>query len=127
MEALLYAASAVRLIRESTQRAAFVRESREDAEYLHVFGEIDISNAGEFEAFVGRIGTLNRPMVVDLTCCCYIDSCMLHALARADKLFDLRVIAAKGSHVERVFELVDADEHLHITYKPVQIRLGGRI
>lgn len=123
----LYAASAARMIGESMQRAAFVRESREDAEWLHVFGEVDIANAGEFEAFVGQLGATNRPIVVDLTSCVYIDSCILHALARADELFELRVIAAKGSHAERVFELVHADEHLHITYKPVQASLGGRI
>lgn len=100
-------------------RPAFVHDSQDDADTLHVFGEIDLSTEREFEAMIDQAAEQPRPLTVDLTACTYLDSCALHVLQRASARYDISVLAAEHSTVQRVFDIACARNFLFITYRPV--------
>jgi|GEM_PF-2052839 len=100
------------------RKAAFVHDSRDGVESLHVVGDIDLANAAEFEAAIMRMSEFNEPIVIDLTCCTYMDSCALRVLLGTSKRLTLRVVAAANSAAHRVFMIMNASESLSIEYKP---------
>ena len=100
-------------------RPAFVHDSQDGVDALHVFGEIDLSTEREFEAMIGQAAAQQRPLIVDLAACTYMDSCALHVLQRASARYDISVFAAEHSTVQRVFEITGARQFLSITYRPV--------
>jgi len=83
-----------------------------------VVGDIDLANAAEFEAAIMRMSEFNEPIVIDLTCCTYMDSCALRVLLGTSKRLTLRVVAAANSAAHRVFMIMNASESLSIEYKP---------
>lgn len=99
------------------RQAAFVHDSREGVESLHVVGDIDLANAAEFEAAIMRMSQLTIPRVIDLTCCTYIDSSALHVLLDTSKKLDFGVVAAANSIAHRVFTIMEASASLSIEYK----------
>lgn len=99
------------------RKAAFVHDSRDGVESLHVVGDIDLANAAEFDAAIMHMSQLSEPRVIDLTCCTYMDSCALRALLGASKRFNFRVVAAANSAAQRVFMIMNASASLLIEYK----------
>ena len=103
----------------SLNRPAFVHDTHDEVETLHVFGEVDLSTESEFEAMIDQAAEPGCPLVVDLTTCTYLDSCALHVLQRASARYDISVLAAAHSTVQRIFEITDARHFLSIDYRPV--------
>lgn len=101
------------------RQAAFVRDSLEGAETLHVVGDIDLANAAEFEAAIMKMTPSTGPRVIDLTCCTYIDSTAVHVLSRTSKRLQFSVLAAVGGVVQRIFTIANAAALLSIDYKVV--------
>ena len=102
------------------RQAAFVHDSLEGVESLHVVGDIDLANAAEFEAAIMRMSQFDGPIVIDLTCCTFMDSSALHALLETSKKLKFGVLAATNSIAHRVFTIMDASASLAIEYKPFQ-------
>jgi anti-anti-sigma factor len=100
------------------RRAAFVHDSREGVESLHVVGDIDLANAAEFEAAIVRMSEFSEPIVIDLTCCTYMDSCALRVLLETSKRLNFGVVAAASSAAQRVFDIMNASGSLSIEYRP---------
>jgi len=99
------------------RKAAFVHDSKDQVESLHVTGDIDLANAAVFEAAVMRMSLLSEPIVIDLTCCTYMDSCALRVLLETSKRLNFGVVAATNSAAQRVFEIMNASASLSIEYK----------
>ena len=91
------------------QGAAFIREDFDAATVLHVFGEIDISNSGQFESSVHEATDLDgsRLTIIDLTGCSFIDSTALQVLVRShNNLGDrLCVVVPEESMLQRIFKI----------------------
>lgn len=102
------------------RQAAFVHDSRQDVNSLHVIGDIDLANAADFEAALTRLSPSRRPIKIDLTCCTYMDSSALNVLLEANKRFSFGVVAAQGSIAQRVFTVMKDSKSLSIEYKPLQ-------
>jgi anti-anti-sigma factor len=101
------------------RQGAFIRDSAEGIESLHVIGDIDIANAPEFEAAIMGMTQLPGPIVIDLTKCSYIDSSALHVFWRTSRRLQFKVLAATSGTVRRIFDITNAREFLSIEYKSV--------
>ena len=88
----------------STTRAAFIRQSLADVQYIHVFGEVDIESDDEFRAAIRAAAMEAKHVVIDLTRCTYIGSQGFAVLVTSRALADLAVIASPK--VRRVMEVV---------------------
>jgi anti-anti-sigma factor len=102
------------------RQAAFVHDSLEGVESLHVIGDIDLANAAEFEAAIMRMSQFKGPIVINLMCCTYMDSSTIHALLETSKRLKFGVVAATNSIAQRVFTIMDASASLSIEYKLFQ-------
>ena len=71
------------------------------------------------QAMIDQAAEPGCPLVVDLTTFTYLDSCALHVLQRASARYDISVLAAAHSTVQRIFEITDARHFLSIDYRPV--------
>jgi anti-anti-sigma factor len=89
-----------------TPMAAFIRETTDSGDVLHVLGEVDLANVAEFEDAVNAL-TDQPHVIVDLTACTYMDSSGLRTLAVAHKEVGdrLRVIIPQSGSVHRIFEI----------------------
>jgi len=86
---------------------------------LHVFGELDISNAKEFEDAVVSadpdIGA-DRLLVIDLGSCTFIDSTALQVVVRAHQRHGDRMcaIVPEAGVIHRVFRITNLDSRIPI-------------
>ena len=94
---------------------AFIQQSTDAAEFVHVYGDVDMINEGEFRDSILRASTAQRPVIVDLTKCTFICSRGLHVL------FELRDLQEKGalsvvapSHIARLFNIVGLPEMVDV-------------
>lgn len=99
--------------------AVFVRDTGEDEEALHVYGEVDMTCEGDLIKAIDDVAKANKPILVDLTYCTYMDSRAIHVLQKANMKWQLRVAAASGSVVQRIFEILHAGQFMDITYQDV--------
>ncbi|HZY98970.1 MAG TPA: STAS domain-containing protein [Candidatus Baltobacteraceae bacterium] len=95
--------------------AAFIREEDPRGRILHVLGEVDLSNADEFQSAVLEVAKGAGNVIVDLTACTYMDSSGLRVLAIAHKTIDdrLRVVVPRNGSVHRIFEITGLAEQLN--------------
>ena len=103
----------------SYQSAAFIREDFDAVIALHVFGEIDIANAKDFEAAVeGAEPDLGaeRLLVIDLRSCTFLDSTALQVVIRAHQRQGDRlvVIVPEASVIHRIFRITSLDQRISI-------------
>ena len=105
--------------RTNGKQAAFIRDSGDGVESLHVVGEIDLANADEFEVAIMGMARTTKPVIIDLTCCTYIDSCALRVLSGTSKQLRYTVVAGANSATRRVFEITKASTFLSIEYKDI--------
>ncbi len=86
---------------------------------LHVFGELDISNAKQFEDAVTSsepdIGP-DRLLVIDLTTCTFLDSTALQVVVRGHQRHGDRlcVIVPEASVIHRIFKITNLDSRIPI-------------
>ena len=97
-------------------RGAFIQRSADHAEYVEVFGDIDLVNEAEFRESIARAYAAGRPVVVDLTRCTYISSRGLHVL------FEQHERSAKGMlrinatpQIARLFDIVGLSQVLLVS------------
>lgn len=95
--------------------AAFIREEKPGSEILHVLGEVDLANAGEFETALGQLTQSDREVVVELTACTYMDSSGLRVLATTHKAINdrLHIVVPKSGSVHRIFEITGLAEQFN--------------
>ena len=74
---------------------------------LHVFDEVDFVNAGSLANEINEV-SLDRPLVVELSQCNFVDAACITVLERALKRRGdrFRIVASPGSLVERVLRIV---------------------
>ncbi len=99
--------------------AVFIRDSRDDVEALHVYGEVDMARESDFEKAIEDVAGLKKPILIDLTYCTYVDSRAIHVLQKASTKYQLRVRVASDSAVQRIFEILHAGEFLNVSYECV--------
>ena len=94
-----------------------VYESLPDAEVLHVFSDVDMATADEFEKEINALPASDR-IVVNLVNCRFIDSTALGALIRVYKRLrnQLRIVVSSTSQVDRILQLALLNEFLPVTY-----------
>jgi anti-anti-sigma factor len=92
---------------------------RDDAVYIVVRGEMDISNADRLATCFDEACAAGRPAIVfDLSGVTYCDSSALHVLTRAVERCEplglsMSVVGARGT-VRRVFEITDTIDAFNI-------------
>lgn len=92
-------------VQTQTNLAAFIRTSTPISEVLHVCGDIDLINEGEFRAAIDDLSASGLPIVVDLTKCTYIGSSGFHVLAAChDERGGIRVVAP--DRIEKLLHIV---------------------
>lgn len=99
--------------------AVFIRHTLDGEEALHVYGEVDMAREGDLREAIEDVARGNKPILIDLTCCTYMDSRAFHVLQKANTKWRLRVLVAAGSAVQRIFEILRASEFMNITYRDV--------
>ena len=96
-----------------------IRDSRPDAEVLHLFGDADIATSGELEKAIDDIDTPS-PIIVDLTECAFIDTTVITILVRAAKRLGgssrFRLVVAPHSHIDRVLGIVQLQTFTSVTH-----------
>src|SRR5215469_16405812 len=85
-------------------RAAFIRNSVGDDQYIHVFGEVDIESDDDFRAAIREAAKTAKRVVIDLTRCTYIGSQGFAVLVNARALTNIAVVAQPN--VKRLMEVV---------------------
>jgi len=98
---------------------ALVHESTDRAEIVHVFGDLDLVSAPEFESHMVKSVRIGKGLIVNLLGCKYIDSTALAALVRAQKVVGsrLRVVITQGSNVDRVFKITAMKQYFPVSYQ----------
>ena len=89
-------------------------EAHGRAAIVHVAGEIDMSNAGEFALFLRRATAFGQHVIVNMTHVLYVDGRGLHALREAEHECQRRrrrlMVAGAVPIVRRVMGIVRLDE-----------------
>lgn len=100
--------------------AAFIREEFDAVIVLHVFGELDISNAKEFETAVKiaeeSLEPDNKLLVIDLATCTFLDSTALQVVVRAHQRNGdrLSAVVPEASVIHRIFKITSLDTRIPI-------------
>lgn len=95
---------------------AFIHESIERAEIVHVFGEVDIATSPQLERILLTSVRIGKRIVVDLAECSYIDSTVISVLLRAQRALGdhLRIVVADGGGVHRVLSITGVTQVLRL-------------
>jgi anti-anti-sigma factor len=98
------------------EHCAFVHDSVPAAEVLHVFGDVDITDDGNFEAAIERSIRDGRPLVIDLAGCAYMGASALSVLVRAKaRLGDaLRLAAPATGFAGRLLTIAEMQRYFTI-------------
>lgn len=99
---------------DESPMAAFIRETTDTGDVLHVIGEVDLANVDEFAVALDAL-TGQPHVIVDLSACTYMDSSGLRALAVVHKVVGdkLRVVVPKGGSVHRIFAITGLAEQFN--------------
>jgi hypothetical protein len=94
--------------------SALVHDSSALGEFVHVFGDVDFSAAGELEAMLVANGLPGRALYVKLTDCRFIDAAAAGVLQRAKaRMGDSMLIeACAGSIPARVLQMLGMEQTL---------------
>ena len=94
---------------------AFVHGEMDGKHVLHVFGELDLSNAKEFETAIAAAGDA-LPLVIDLSPCTYIDSSILAVISRVHKQRGMRLflLVPETGVIRRVLQVTGMTEVLQL-------------
>jgi anti-anti-sigma factor len=92
---------------DNDRAPAFIVETSDEADVLHVFGDLDYAAVAEFEATLARAVKIGHPLIVELGACTHIEASALGVLARARGALGplLTVRTAEGGIVRRIFEI----------------------
>jgi anti-anti-sigma factor len=106
---------------------ALIHESIDRAEIVHVFGDLDLVSASDFESHMVKSVRIGKRLVVNLLDCVYIDSTALAALVRAQRVVGnrLHVVIKQGSNVDRVFKITAMERYFPVTYQLEHAMAGG--
>ena len=91
-----------------------------DIAIVSLVGEHDLSNSDKFTTHLEREISSGQAVIVDLSQCEFIDSTILAALVKADRLAQtnrmrLTIQMGGANAVQRIFEISGLDTHLLIT------------
>jgi len=102
---------------EQYRHFATVLDEQGDKTILHVYGDVDLVYADEFEAAMHE-GAAGGTLIVDLQECSYMDSTGLTALVRVVRRHGDRVhaVVTQGSTVARILQLTAFHDVLRIAY-----------
>jgi anti-anti-sigma factor len=75
----------------------FTQQSVDDAQCLHVLGDVDLGNVRELEAAMAFPMMQGRRLIIDLTQCTYIDCSVLTLLVRTHAKMGRRLCIVTGS------------------------------
>jgi anti-anti-sigma factor len=110
---------------------ALIYETLHGAEAVHVFGEIDLSNAAELEKSLETAAATNGGVILDLTPCTYFDSSIIAVLIRAMKRWGTRfaIVLPKEHRTRRIIRLCNLDHVLPLEPSLVSAttRFNGKI
>lgn len=103
------------LLRDGAPLCAFIHDAGAEG-VVHIFGEIDLSNAAEFESELREAAARQRSIVINLSACNYMDSSGLRVLLRlhADLGDRLRIVLPPTGGVRRVFTVAGLDRLLQL-------------
>jgi len=101
---------------DNYRQFATVREDGPCGVVLHVFGDVDLSTAGDLEDAIDEIAMGGDSLLVDLSRCRYLDSSGLTALLHARALLGTRltILVNSKSQIRRVMQLVGFDEIFNV-------------
>jgi anti-anti-sigma factor len=103
---------------EGYQQFATVLEEIGDKWVVHVFGDVDLACALEFEAAIGEAAAYGGPVVVDFRECRYMDSTGLTALVRAVKRYGrVEAVVTDKSPVWRIMQITGFQKVLPIVFE----------
>lgn len=99
---------------------AVVNELTDGEEIVHVFGEVDLSNAHELELAIAKAGNSDGSVAVDFRSCQYIDTSVLTVLVRAHKALGarFRIITSAQGNVGRLLRITKIDTVLSVETVP---------
>ena len=105
---------------------AIVRDVEPSCVTLHVFGDVDLSTAGELTASIDEVARNGDSLLINLSKCRYFDSSGLAALVEARKLLGgrLTILVEPKSQVLRVIYLVGFDKLFNVVTE-LQTSRGG--
>ena len=95
---------------------AFIHESIDKAEIVHVFGEVDIATSPQLESILLTSVRIGKRIIVDLAECSYIDSTVISSLLRAQRALGdhLRIVVAEAGGVARVLSITGVTQVLRL-------------
>lgn len=95
---------------------AFVHQRVADVDVVRVFGEVDLASVGQFEEALRTAARPDARIVVDLRTCTYMDSTVLAALVRSEKLYRgfFALILPEDGAVRRLFAITSLLQHFSI-------------
>lgn len=96
---------------------AFIHESVEKAEIVHVFGEVDIATSPQLESILLTSVRIGKRIIVNLAECNYIDSTVISVLLRAQRALGehLRLVVTKAGGVNRVLSITGVTQILRLS------------
>jgi anti-sigma B factor antagonist len=95
---------------------AFIREALDQAETIHVFGEVDLASAPELEEALRTAADSSPGLIVDFTACTYFDSSALAVIIRATNRWGERfaVVVPKEHRTRRILAAANLERVLPI-------------
>lgn len=106
---------------------AFIHEPTHDAHVVHVYGEVDLALASEFEAAVATAAESGMGISINLAACSYIDSSILAMLILQAKKHQgrLGIVLPTSGAVQRLFQMTSLADVLPVqTAAPELSRLA---
>ena len=112
---------------EACEASVVVREVREYAEVLHIFGDVDLSNADQLSDAIASASSGSLPVVVDFKCATYVDSTTLSRLIVARDALPGRfyIVHPPAGHVRRIFEITSLLGKLPIVESAEALNTAG--
>lgn len=95
---------------------ALVTESSDNAETLHAIGVLDIFMASELEFAIADVAAAQKPVVLELSDCRYLDSTIISVLIRSHRTLGsgLQIVVKAGSNVDRLLRIARLHDVLPI-------------
>ncbi len=95
----------------------FLCDSSGNEAVVSIIGEVDIANISDFDSALQTALASNKPVIIDLTQCRYLDSTFVSSLLKTVKTCPkLRLTAKAGSSTEKVFKITGLEKVVAIDY-----------